>query len=79
MNNTTLIIVNYLIRGIFVAIGLIIISGNLFPASVDKFTLNFIGGIFVFWGIYRIIIFRMKLKKYKIQLEEDEENESNNN
>jgi hypothetical protein len=73
MNNNVLIIVNYLIRGIFIVVGILIISGLVFPKAFDKTTLNIIGGLFIFWGIYRIIIFRLKMKKYQTHEEDEDE------
>lgn len=55
-------------------VGIVLVTGVLFPNSPDRFMTQVMGAVFILWGIYRIIIYRNNLKRYKgINDEEPEE------
>lgn len=68
----TIKIIQYIIKGIIIIFGIIIFF-NLIPLNMPENTRRTIGVIVTLFGVYRLIIFRMKLKKY--QFDSHEENE----
>jgi len=68
----TLDIIQYLIKGVIVLFGVVIFL-NVFELDMPENTRRVIGLIVVLFGIYRLLIYKMKKKKYQFEVEEDEE------
>ena len=65
-------IVNYCIKILIVLLGVLLASGVLFPSYPDKLLIRAMGVLFIFWGVYRIIVYTMNLKKYRRDENEEE-------
>jgi len=65
-------IVNYTVRSLIVIIGILILSGILLP-EFDFHTRVVFGSVFVFFGIYRLIMFYSQNKRYRIEEDSDDE------
>jgi hypothetical protein len=68
----TMIIINYAVKILTILVGVVLVSGVMFQGSPDKFMFQIMGGIFILWGVYRIIVYANNLKRYK-RMENDEE------
>jgi hypothetical protein len=68
----TIKIIQYIIKGIIIIFGIIIFF-NLIPLNMPENTRRTIGVIVTLFGVYRLIIFRMKLKKYHFDSQEENE------
>lgn len=68
----TLDIIQYLIKGVIVLFGVVIFF-NVFELDMPENTRRVIGLIVILFGIYRLLIYKMKKKKYQFEVEEDEE------
>ena len=61
-----LIIINYFVKFLTIIIGLIFLTGVFLPSEVTgQPMVRVLGAVLVVWGIYRIIIYRIQLKRYK--------------
>ncbi len=57
-------IINYAVRIIIILLGVAIVSG-IIPAPKDRVTLfNVMGVVFILFGLYRIVLYRLKSKEY---------------
>jgi hypothetical protein len=66
-------IINYAIRLLIIVIGILLVSGILSSPEWDDSFLRIMGIIFILFGIYRMIIYRSQLKRYKsFEGDEDE-------
>ncbi len=65
--------INYFIRGLIIVIGILLLRGILYSSRWDDSFLKIMGIIFILFGIYRIILYRNQIKKYKFLDEEDDE------
>jgi len=65
-------IVNYSVRSLIVIIGILILSGILLP-EFDSYTRIVFGIVFVFFGIYRLIMFYSQNKRYRMEEDSDDE------
>lgn len=61
----TSIILNYAVRSIVIVLGVIMLSGLIVPANADPTLVRAMGGVFVLFGIYRIIVYYSNLKRYR--------------
>ncbi|MGC8749061.1 MAG: hypothetical protein ACP5RR_09345 [Candidatus Kapaibacteriota bacterium] len=65
-----LVAFNYAVRFLTVLVGVFFLTGRMFYDHPYKVELQFIGGLLVIWGIYRIFSYRKALK----ELQDDEKN-----
>lgn len=68
-------IINYTVRMLIVIMGIIIASGLFLPQNADPTLFRLTGIILIVWGIFRIVTYRRKLKRYLKELEDDENDE----
>lgn len=60
-----LIIVNYIVKIITIFIGIILLTGLFLPDRVAaQPMIRVMGGILVVWGVYRTIVYRIQLRRY---------------
>ncbi len=59
-----LTIINYLIRGLIVVLGILLVSGVLSPEGMDDTMYRVMGALFLLFGIYRIITYKAKRSRY---------------
>ena len=64
-------IVNYIVRIFIIIIGLIFLL-DIIPSNNDTTPFRVMGAVFVLFGIYRIVLYRMKYKEYNFRNENDE-------
>ena len=66
-------IINYIVKIGIIIIGILLICG--IGSTVEDDTTHFkvMGVVFVLFGIYRIILYRMKTKQYDFSINEEEE------
>jgi len=73
-------IINYTVRIAIIIIGIIILSGKITPKGNEELY-QIMGVIFILFGIYRIVLYKMKSKQYdfrtKSMIEKDKEAEKN--
>jgi len=69
-----MIIINYSVRILTVLLGIVLLTGKLFPYSEEKYLTQIMGAVFILWGFYRIITYRNNLKRYRNFKENEEEN-----
>lgn len=69
----TLDIIQYLIKGVIVLFGVVIFF-NLFELDMPENTRRVIGLIVVLFGVYRLVIYKMKKRKYEFEANDDEDN-----
>lgn len=65
-------IINYIIRGLIVVIGILLVTGILSSSQWDESFLKIMGIIFILFGIYRIILYRHQVRKYNLMEGEDD-------
>lgn len=70
-------IVNYAIKICIILIGILLLFGVFTPKNGDTTFTNVMGVIFILFGIYRIILYRMKTQQYDFSPDSDNENENN--
>ncbi len=60
-------ILNYGVKVLIVVIGIILLSGFFKPENVmvDDSVFRVMGAIFILYGIYRIIVYRNALRRYR--------------
>ena len=71
-------ILNYTVRGAIVLIGVLLLTGVLFPKNADATLMRVFGVVFILFGVYRIAMYYMQVKKYNFQItneEDDDESE----
>lgn len=73
--NKMLHIVNYIIKIAIIIIGIIFISGIIPAPNNDNTLFRVMGGVFILFGIYRIVLYRMKYKEYNFKKSEEEKDE----
>lgn len=69
----TLDIIQYLIKGVIVLFGVVIFF-NVFELDMPENTRKVIGLIVVLFGVYRLVIYKMKKRKYEFEANDDEDN-----
>ena len=71
-----LIITNYAVKILTIIVGIILLTGVFLPENLpNRGMMQIMGVILIIWGIYRLIIYRIQLNKYKIDGgESDEDN-----
>jgi len=75
-----IVFLNYAVKALIIVVGILFVTGVLFPNEGDKTLYRVMGTIFILYGIYRIIVFREKIKKYNFsELSENDDNEENDN
>lgn len=60
-----LIIVNYAVKIITILIGLVLITGVGLPKMQNTDMVKVMGAVLILWGCYRLIMYRIQLKRYK--------------
>ncbi len=69
-----MIIINYAVKLLIIAIGILLLGGWLYNSPENRILTQVMGVVFILWGTYRIIIYRLNLKRYKeFEDEEDEQ------
>lgn len=66
-------IINYIVRILIVIAGIVFVSGLITPQDGDSTRFRVMGIVFILFGLYRIVMYRMKSKQYKFREEEEEE------
>lgn len=64
-------IVNYIVRFFIIIIGIIFVSGAFLPENEDTTLMQIMGIVFILFGIYRIVMYKMKSKQYQNIKKED--------
>lgn len=62
-------ILNYAIRILIMAIGVVLILGVVPIPNTEPFVVQVMGAIFILWGVFRIVTYRARLK----EMQEDED------
>lgn len=59
-------IINYFIRGLFIVLGILFLSGVIFAnyPEEQQWMVKFVGVLFILWGVYRIIMYRLGKKRH---------------
>ena len=57
-------IVNYAVRIIIVILGILLIFGVIMPPGTDDIMFRVMGVVFVLFGVYRIVMYRIQRKRY---------------
>ncbi len=69
-----LIITNYAVKILTIIVGVIFLTGLFMsPNLPNRGMMQMMGGMLIVWGLYRLIIYRIQLKKSKIEDDEDED------
>lgn len=74
-------ILNYTVRGAIVLIGVLLLTGVLFPKNADTQMMKVFGVIFILFGLYRMAMYYSNTKRYKTydfstkDKDDDDENE----
>lgn len=68
-----LVYVNYFFRLLIIAFGLFLLLGNSMPQSKNLADFKILGVIITLFGIYRLVMYHINLKKRKYEYEDDEE------
>jgi hypothetical protein len=66
-------IINYGIRIAIIIIGILFLCGVVTLPNGDDTLYNMLGGIFILFGLYRIVLYRMKTKQYQSIFNDDSE------
>ena len=68
-----LIIVNYLVKILTIIIGIVLLTGLFMP---DKLAaepmMKVLGAVLIVWGVYRTVVYRIQLRRYKSYENDDE-------
>jgi len=56
-------ILNYTLKILIIITGIIFLSGVIVPQNGDTTLYRVMGGVFILFGIYRIVIYRKKMKQ----------------
>lgn len=67
-------IVNYVVRILIIVVGAIFTTGWIVPKDGDITRYRIMGIVFMLFGIYRIVMYRMKSRQYDFSSEEEENN-----
>ena len=68
-----LIIINYIVKIFTVLIGFIFVTGLFLPERVaNQPMLKVMGVILIIWGVYRTIVYRIQLRRYRTDEKDDE-------
>jgi hypothetical protein len=67
-------IINYSVRGIILLIGVLLVSGVMFPDYNDSGLYRVMGFVFILFGLYRLILYYTQQKRLK--RENDNESDS---
>lgn len=66
-----LIFVNYLVKILTILLGLVFLTGLFLPKAMQQEPMfKFLGAVLIAWGIYRTILYRTQLKRYKRENED---------
>ena len=67
-----LIIINYIVKIFTIFIGFILLTGLFLPDRVAaQPMIQVMGAILIVWGIYRTIVYRIQLRRYKSDENDD--------
>lgn len=66
-------LVNYILKFAIIAFGLVIFF-NVVELDMPETTRQVVGVVVILFGVYRLILFKSKMKKYEFEAEEDNEN-----
>ncbi len=67
-----LIVVNYIVKIITIFIGIILLTGLFLPDRVAaQPMIRVMGGILTAWGVYRTIVYRIQLRRYNSDENDD--------
>ena len=58
-------ILNYTAKILIIIAGIIFLSGVIVPPNGDTILYRIMGVVFILFGIYRIVMYRRKLKQYE--------------
>ncbi|MCL2038945.1 MAG: hypothetical protein FWG85_00780 [Bacteroidetes bacterium] len=64
-------IINYIVKISIIIIGIVFIIGVIPAAKEDAVLFRVMGGVFVLFGVYRIVLYRMKYKEYNFKNNEN--------
>lgn len=59
------IIINYAVRVVIVILGIILLTGAFAPENADLALYRVMGVVFILFGIYRIAMYHINLKRYR--------------
>ncbi len=65
-------IINYVVKISIVIIGIIFVIGVIPATKEDIVLFRVMGGVFILFGVYRIVLYKMKYKEYKFKNDENE-------
>lgn len=68
-----LVYVNYFFRLLIIAFGLFLLFDNVMPQSKNLADFKILGVIITLFGIYRLVMYHVNLKKRKYEYVDDEE------
>ena len=68
-------IINYAIKSFIIIVGIVFLSGVATPANGDATLFRVMGVVFILFGVYRIILYRTKVKQYNLAADDEEDAE----
>lgn len=66
-------IINYLVRGLIVVIGLLLVLGWLLPPKTEPGLMRTFGVVFILFGLYRVVSYYTAQKRLQREKNEREE------
>lgn len=73
-------IINYSVKALIIVVGILLLSGALSFNDSDTALMRVFGIVLILFGLYRIVLFRTKSKKYNFSdWKENEDNENDEN
>jgi len=61
-----LIVVNYLVKILTVFLGVVMLTGLFMPDKLsNEPMMSVLGIILIVWGVYRIFVYRIQLRRYR--------------
>ncbi len=70
--------INYGIRGLIVILGILLLSGVIYSENTDPGLRRLFGAVCILYGVYRIVIYRTKIKTYDFSTREEADDEKKN-
>ncbi len=71
-----MVAINYIIRALVIAVGIVLVSGVLTPPGGDNTMFTIMGIVVILFGIYRILTYYSGLKRYNFELKRSENEEN---
>lgn len=65
-----MVLINYIVRALILVLGIVLFFGIIKVPNADPYIMKVMGVIFILWGIFRIVIYNVKLKQNKEKEEE---------